>query len=118
MFIPDIEASLAVPSYVYNEKYHQGKLYMTMYIQGLTTEDPSDFVANKNYQPYTLDLVSKTATKLVMPATNGWASSVDMIDGEIVFPMATKDHNGLFKAGEQEPFMTTQGMPISVVDID
>ena len=115
---PNLSAETAVPSYVYKEKYHGGKLYMTMFIMGLTTGEMNDFIGNKNYQPYTLDLVNKTATKLANPPTNGWSAGVYLYNNEIVFPEATADHNGLYKANATEPFLTTVGQPIHVVDLD
>jgi len=114
---PDMNASLAKASYVYKSKYHKGKLYMTMMILGLTTKDPNDFIGNKNYQPYTLDLVNKTATKLDMLPTNGWSSHVALYDDEIVFAEATVNANGLYRVNEKTPFLTTQGQPIHVENL-
>lgn len=114
---PDMNPSVAVPSYAYKEQYHAGKLYLTMFIVGLTTEDPNDFIANKNYQPYVFDLANKTATKLDMLATNGWSANVGLYKNQVIYAKATENANGLYRVNEKTPFMTTVGQPLHVMDL-
>ena len=114
---PDMDPSLAVPSYAYKEQYHAGKLYLTMFILGLTTEDPNDFIANKNYQPYVFDLANKTATKLDMLPTNGWSAKIGLYKNQVIYAEATEDANGLYRANEKTPFMTTEGQPLHVMEL-
>ncbi len=114
---PDMNASLARGSYVYKEKYHNGSLYMTMFILGLTTRDPNDFIGNKNYQPYKLDLPNKTATKLDMLPTNGWSAQMGLYNDNVIYAEATENANGLYKINEKIPFMTTIGQPLHVLEL-
>lgn len=115
---PTMDPSMARASYVYYEQYSGGDLYITMFILGLTTLDPNDFIGNKNYQPYKIDLVNKTMTKLDMLPTNGWSAKIGMANDTVVFPEATNEANGIYNINEKTPFMTTQGQPLYIMDLD
>ncbi len=108
---PDMNASLARTPYAYKEKYHNGTLYVTTLVLGLTTLDPNDFIGNKNYQPYALDLENQTATKIDMLPTNGWSAHITTYKGDLVFAGSTVDGNGIYKLGEKTPFIATEGFP-------
>lgn len=100
-----------VSSYAYTSLYMgNGQLYTTLFIPGLTSDSP-DYVNDRNYAPYVLDLYNQTATKLDMPATAGWATYLINYNGEVVYGMSTSDATGLYKAGATEPFITTEGSP-------
>ncbi len=114
---PELNDSLARTTHVYKEKYHNGKLYVTLPILGLIDpNDPNNYVANRTYQPYTFDLVNQSITKLDMLPSNGWSAQIAEYKDEIIFPQSTVDGNGLYRVGEKTPFLTTVGLPLHVLE--
>ncbi len=106
-----------VVSYAYNSAYlSDGALYTTLFVPGLTS-NPPDYVNDKNYVPYMLDLWNQTVTKLDMPATNGWGSHMIKYNGEIVYAMSTDCGPGLYYAGENEAFVTVEGNPFMIANL-
>ncbi|MFH2066848.1 MAG: hypothetical protein ABIK15_16740 [Pseudomonadota bacterium] len=100
-----------VASYAYNEAYFSGGLlYTTLFIPALTS-NPPDYVNDKNFQPYVMDLYNRTATKLDMPSSIGWSIDCINYNGEIVYGLSTINGTGLYRAGESTPFITTEGNP-------
>lgn len=112
--LPDMPAA-----YSYLDEYAgDGLLYSTLFIPALSS-NPPDFVNDKNYIPYRLDLRNKTATRIDIPATVGWAASVIKYKDKIIFGLLTDDGAGLYRydpasgtdTGDQTPYITTEGSP-------
>jgi hypothetical protein len=107
-----------VTSYAYTDVYLDGgELYTTLFIPALTS-NPPDYVNDRNYVPYVLDLWNQTATKLDMPATIGMSTYVTTYNGRVIYGMATEDAVGFYYAGDTEPFITIAGMPYMMTSID
>lgn len=107
--VPGGKASYAY----YNAYLSEGRLYTTLFIPGLTS-NPPDYVNDRNYQPYMLDLHNKTVTKLATPPTIGWSAAVVNLDGEIVYGLSTVNGTGLYRANGTAPFITTEGNPFII----
>ncbi len=114
---PEMNASLAKTTYTRMQEYKDGELYTLLNINGLLST-PADQVNDKSYQPYKLDLVNKTATKLDMLPTSGWASTVTKYKNQIIFPASTVNGNGLYKVGEKTPYIITDGQPVNVIEFE
>jgi hypothetical protein len=105
--------------YAYNDLYmSNGELYTTLFVPGLTS-NPPDYANDKNYVPYVLNLWDQTATKIDgMLPTVGWSTHLVNYDGEAVFGMTTVNGTGLYYAGEDTPFLTTEGSPYIIATLE
>ena len=109
--LQDLDVTGGTAAYAYQTAYGgSGLLYTTLFIPGLTS-NPPDYVNDKNYQPYVLDLYNRTVEKLEMSPTTGWSSYCIEYDGDIIYGLTTVNGTGLYRAGETVPFMTTEGSP-------
>jgi hypothetical protein len=109
--LTDLEVPGGVATYAYNHAYlSNGQLYTTLFIPGLTS-NPPDYINDRNYVPYMLDVWNQTATKLEMPATNGWGAHMIPYNGDIIYGLAATSGNGLYYADEDTPFVTLDGIP-------
>ena len=116
--IQDLDVAGGTAAYAYHCVYGgNGLLYTNLFIPALTS-NPPDYVNDKNYQPYVLDLYNQTVEKLDTPPTIGWSSHLIDYDGEIVYGLTTVNGAGLYRAGETTPFMTTAGNPTMFADFD
>lgn len=113
---PDLDPALAKTSYSYLDQYKGGKLYVNIAISGLGS-NPPDYVNDRNFQPYELDLANKTAIKLNMLPTAGWSSGVGMYKGDVIYSATTTNGTGLYKVGEQTPYITTEGSPVNIAEV-
>lgn len=112
--IQDLDVPGGIASYAYHDAYlGNGKLYTTLFVPALTS-NPPDYVNDKNYQPYIIDLYSRTATKLDMSPTIGWSTYCVKYNNGIVFGLVTVNGAGLYRAGEDMPFITTEGSPLII----
>ncbi|MCH9813218.1 MAG: hypothetical protein K0U47_04665 [Epsilonproteobacteria bacterium] len=99
----------------------EGKLYVTLEFPSLAS-NPPDYVNDKNYQPFVLDLYSKSATKLDLPASNGWTTGIISYGDEILFGLSTQKGDGLFRfdpetnMGDETPYISTDGLPTYVTN--
>lgn len=107
-------------AYSYLDNYAgDGMLYSTLFIPALSS-NPPDFVNDKNYLPYRLDLRNKTATRIDIPATAGWSASVIKHKDKIIYGLLTDNGGGLYRydpssgtdTGDQTPYITTAGSPV------
>lgn len=109
--LQDLDVPGGEVSYAYNHVYlSNGNLYTTLFVPGLTS-NPPDYINDKNYVPYVLNLWEQTATKLNMEPTNGWGTHVIRYNDNIVYGMATVNGTGLYYADETMPFVTLDGNP-------
>jgi len=79
-------------AYIYGPSYVGGdKAYTYMLVPALTSSPP-DYVNDRNYQPFALDLIQKTITKLPIPATTGWSGGIyPHRDGKVLFTLSPKE---------------------------
>ena len=74
-----------------------GDVYMNIQIPGLLGDEKPDFVNIKDYQPSKINLFTKTAEKLDLPATAGWGAwGICQKGDQIIFALSTKTANGLY----------------------
>ena len=95
MNLPDVPANKG--NYTLAMAYGgNGDVYMDIQIPALGT-NPPDFVNTRDYQPFKINMFSKTAEKLDLPATAGWAAwGICRKGDQIVFALSTKTANGLY----------------------
>ncbi|ACF13465.1 conserved hypothetical lipoprotein [Chloroherpeton thalassium ATCC 35110] len=97
-------------------------VYTSIQIPAYQTGTDPDYVNDRDFQPFKLDLSQKTAEKIDLPLTAGWAAKcVSKTDDLIVFGLSTDDGQGLYTydptTGESSssPVVSTQGIPTSVM---
>lgn len=105
-------------SYNYHEIYMGGGIaYTDAMIPGLTSSPP-DYVNDRNFQPFKLDLYNQTMEKVDLPASSGWSSFLMDYNGEVLFGLSTADGEGLYRIGDETPYISTDGSPIWIKKID
>jgi hypothetical protein len=83
--------------------------------------NPPDYVADRMFQYYELDLYAQTATNIGLPATNGWTTGIVPYGDQIVFGLSTLEGDGLYRydpatgTADQTPWITTEGLPVAVI---
>jgi len=83
-------------SYVYNKVYGgNGKVYGYLNIPGAAS-NPPDYVHDKSFQAFEINLYDKTCKKMDLEGTTGWAASVCKSGDDIVFGMSTDKGTGYF----------------------
>ncbi len=83
-------------SYVYNKVYGgNGKVYGYLNIPGAAS-NPPDYVHDKSFQAFEINLYDKTCKKMDLDGTTGWAASVCKSGDDIVFGMSTDKGTGYF----------------------
>lgn len=93
-----------------------GILYSTGNIYALAS-NPPDYVKDKTYGSFKVDLIKKTITKLTVPYSNGYAASVCLFDNKVLFGISGTSGIGIYTydpaTGEvsASPVVTTQGDP-------
>jgi hypothetical protein len=98
-----------------------GKWYVGLNFPSLVS-NPPDYVADRSFEYYELDLYNQTATNLGLPPTNGWATGVVLFGDEYLFGLSTVDGDGLFRydpatdTADQTPYISTEGLPVVVID--
>ncbi len=107
-------------SYLLNSVYAgDGIVYGNLFIPGLTS-NPQDFVNDRNFLTYRVDLRNQSVTAIDMPATAGWATGIIMYHNKVMFGRSTVYGTGLFfydpasgtNIGDQIPSITTEGAPV------
>ena len=99
----------------------EGQLYVTLEFPSLAS-NPPDYINDKNYQPFVLDLYTKSVTKLDLPASNGWTTGIISYGDEILFGLSTQKGDGLFRfnpatnVGDETPYISTDGLPAYVIN--
>ena len=98
-----------------------GKLYTALNFPSLYS-NPIDYVNDKTFQPYILDIYNQTATKLDLPATNGWTTGIISYGDKVLFGLSALEGDGLYRydpltgEGDQTPYISTDGIPTYVIN--
>lgn len=93
-----------------------GIVYSTGNIYALAS-NPPDYIKDRTYGSFKVDLTAKTITKLDLPYSNGYAASVGIFDGKILWGLATTSGVGIYTydpatgATSKSPVITTVGDP-------
>lgn len=112
----DIEGKKA--NYACDNYYDKvGKIYTVLSIPGLTSTPP-DYMNDKNFQPYMVDLYNKTFTKLDLPASSGFSALANNYKGEIIYALDAAGGTGFFKIGSTTPDITTEGTPMQNINLN
>ena len=98
-----------------------GKWYVAIQFPSLRS-NPPDYVADRMFKYYELDVYAQTATDMGLPATNGWTAGIVPYDGQILFGLSTLEGDGLYRydpstgAVDQTPWIITEGLPVTVIE--
>jgi hypothetical protein len=93
-----------------------GIVYSTGNIYSLAS-NPPDYVEDKTYGSFKVNLINKTIEKLNVPYSNGYAASVCLFDGKVLFGISGASGVGIYTfdpATSQvstSPVVNTQGDP-------
>ncbi|MFC2329001.1 YncE family protein [Prevotella nigrescens] len=81
-------------SYAYNKVYGgNGNVYGYLSIPGATS-NPPDYVHDKSFQAFEINLYNKTCKKMNFSGTVGWATSICKSGNNIIFGMSTDQGTG------------------------
>ena len=81
-------------SYAYNKVYGgNGNVYGYLNIPGATS-NPPDYVHDKSFQAFEINLYNKTCKKMNFSGTVGWATSICKSGNNIIFGMSTDQGMG------------------------
>jgi hypothetical protein len=98
-----------------------GIVYSTGNIYSLAS-NPPDYVKDRTYGSFKVDLVKQTIEKLGLPYSNGMAACVLPHDGKILWGLATSTGVGIYSydpvtnTASEDPIVNTQGDP-SIVEV-
>lgn len=90
--------------------YSTGNVYALM-------SNPPNYVSDRTYGSFKVDIVNKTITKLAIPYSNGYAASVGLFDNKVLFGVAGTSGVGIFRydpatdTASAAPVVATQGDP-------
>jgi hypothetical protein len=93
-----------------------GMVYSTGNIYTLAS-NPPDYINDRTYGSFKVDIINKTITKLDLPYSNGMAASVLPYDGKILWGLATATGVGIYSydpasnSSSTGPIVSTQGDP-------
>lgn len=120
----DLDLTGEVPggkvSYLYRPSYAgDGVVYGNFWVPALSS-NPPDYVNDKNYMAYKVDLRNKTVSAIDIPPSTGWSASNVVHDGNVIFARTTDAGAGLYfydpssgsTMGDQTPSITTDGNPV------
>ncbi len=100
-----------------------GIVYSTGNIYSLAS-NPPDYVKDRTYGSFKVDLAKKTIEKLDLPYSNGMAACVLPDQGKILWGLATASGVGIYSydpatnTASQEPIVNTQGDPSIIETFD
>jgi hypothetical protein len=98
-----------------------GIVYSTGNIYSLAS-NPPDYVKDRTYGSFKVDLAEQTIEKLDLPYSNGMAACVLPHDGKILWGLATSTGVGIYSydpttnTASEDPIVNTQGDP-SIVEV-
>jgi hypothetical protein len=93
-----------------------GILYSTGNIYALAS-NPPDYIKDRTYGSFKVDVRNKTIEKLDLPYSNGYSACVLPYDNKILFGLATSTGVGIYtydpatKTASKSPVVNTQGDP-------
>jgi hypothetical protein len=93
-----------------------GIVYSTGNIYALAS-NPPDYVNDRTYGSFKVDIINKTITKLDIPYSNGQAASVGLFENKVLFGIAGSSAVGIYSydpatnTAGTSPVVTTQGDP-------
>lgn len=96
--------------------FKDGIVYSTGNIYALAS-NPPDYVKDRTYGSFKVDLKNKTIIKLDIPYSNGYAASVGIFDNKVLFGIAGTNGVGIYSfdpvtnKASTSPIVTTQGDP-------
>ncbi len=96
-----------------------GIVYSTGNIYALAS-NPPNYVTDRTYGSFKIDLVNKTITKINLPYSNGYSASVGVFQGKILWGLATATGVGIYSydpvtgTAGANPVVTTQGDPSEI----
>lgn len=103
--------------YLQRMRYTNGGIvYSTGNIYALAS-NPPDYVKDRTYGSFKVDLINQTIEKLDLPYSNGYAASVLPHDGKILWGLATSTGVGIYSydpvtnTASDGPVVNTQGDP-------
>lgn len=109
-------------SYAYVKVYGgNGKVYAYLNIPGAAS-NPPDYVHDKCFQPFEINLYNMTCKKLDLSPTAGWAATLCKSDNDIIFGMSTDQGMGYSvyhpATATYEPLkVKTSGAPYAVHEL-
>jgi hypothetical protein len=103
--------------YLQKMRYTNGGIvYATGNIYALAS-NPPNYISDRTYGSFKVDLANKTITKLNLPYSNGYAASVGLFENKILFGIAGTSGVGIYmfdpstNTASSSPVVTTQGDP-------
>jgi hypothetical protein len=99
--------------------YKDGIVYSTGNIYALAS-NPPNYVKDRTYGSFKVDLKNQTITKLDIPYSNGYAASVGIFENKILFGIAGTSAVGIYSydpatnTASTSPIVTTQGDPNAI----
>lgn len=96
-----------------------GNVYSTGNIYALAS-NPPNYITDRTYGSFKVDIINKTITKLNLPYSNGYAASIIPYEGKILWGLATSTGVGIYSfdpsnnTASSSPVVTTQGDPSSI----
>jgi len=106
--------------YLQHMKYAgSGILYATGNIYSLAS-NPPNYITDRTFGSFKVDLANKSITKLDLPYSNGYAASVGIFDNKILFGIAGTAAVGIYtydpitNTPSASPIITTQGDPSAI----
>ena len=120
-FIENIEGN-AIDYLQHPMYYGEGIVYSAGNIPSLAS-NPPDYINDRTFGAFRIDLYNQTITKLNIPHSNGYAATVLTLpdEGKTLFGMSATNAVGIFvynhfnNSSETSPIITTQGDP-SVIE--
>jgi hypothetical protein len=101
--------------------FANGIVYATGNIYALAS-NPPNYITDRTYGSFKVDLANKTITKLDIPYSNGYSASVGVFDKKILFGIAGTAAVGIYSydpatnTASATPIITTQGDP-NVIEV-
>ncbi len=107
----------------FNHMYYGGNgiVYSTGNIPALMS-NPPDYVNDRTFASFRVDVNVKTVQKIELPYSNGYAAHVSMFEGKVLFGLSTTKGVGIFTydlstgVASATPVVATQGDP-SIIEV-
>ena len=96
-----------------------GIVYSTGNVYALAS-NPPNYVTDRTYGSFKVDIINQTITKLNIPYSNGYAASVCLFESKVLFGIAGTTGVGIYafdpatNTASTNPIVTTQGDPNAI----